>query len=533
MRLALALTILLGGSFVTAVHGQTVDVWLTRGNQVSLFEQRPSLAFEPGAGTHSTKIALNAEVQYQEIDGFGAAMTDSSAWLIWNRMSVAQRDALMEQFFSPQSGIGLSFVRVPMGASDFALAPYTYNDQPPGQTDPTMEDFSIAHDLQYIVPLLQQARALNPELKIMASPWSPPAWMKNSGTLFGGSLLSQYYDAYALYFVKFIQAYEAQGLPIHAITVQNEPMNSSTGLPSMSMSTFQQSTFIGDHLGPALAAANLDTLIFAYDHNWDQWNYPLIVQNDPEAGFYTAGAAFHGYAGNVENQSLLHNLLPDKEIHFTEITGGEWATNFDDNLVWAFHNIIIGSTRNWSRSAIFWNLALDENNGPFIPGGCEQCRGVVTIEDATGNVTLEEEYFALAHAASFVKPGARRIESDSLEGVIETVAFENPDGSIAVIALNPDGNSRWFNLLVNGQNIAYRLTGKSVATLVWSTTVRGDMNCDGVVDLAHDLPLFIDAILNPSGYTAPTDCSLENADTNSDDRYDGQDVAGFVTSLAG
>ncbi|MCP4594326.1 MAG: glycosyl hydrolase [bacterium] len=462
--------------------GSDVEVWLTRGDQASLLEQRPSLTFQPGTGTHGTQIQITPTLAYQTIEGFGAALTDSSAWLIQNELSTAQRDALMEQLFSAQLGIGIGMLHLPMGASDFALTAYTYDDMPAGQTDPLLSNFSIAHDLAYIIPTLQQAGGLNPELKLLATPWSPPAWMKSSETLLGGSLEWQYHEEYAQYFVKFVEDYAAESLTIDYVTVQNEPLHDSVALPSASMATFQQSTFIGDHLGPAFAAAAIDTRILCYDHNWDEWNYPVVVLNDPEANVYIAGSAFHGYAGDVANQSLVQGYFPDKEIHFTEISGGDWAPNFSDNLVWNFRHIIIGATRNWARSVMFWNLALDEDNGPYLPGGCDNCRGVVTIERGRGNVTREVEYYVLGHAGKFVQPGARRIHSDTIEDEIETVAFRNPDGSEVLIALNPTGSSRWFDVLRNGEYVSYRLIRQSVATLVWPALTPGDFDNSSVVE---------------------------------------------------
>ena len=467
-----------------------VEVWLTRGNQTKLLSPESDLSFTAGAGNNPVKVNVDTATTYQTMSGFGAAMTDSSAWLIQNELNSSQRTALMDQLFSPTNGIGISYLRVPMGASDLSLSAYTYNDQPGNQTDPDQSEFSIAHDTNYIIPTLQQAQALNPGLQMMASPWSAPAWMKDNHVLSGGSLQSQYYGSYADYFVKFFQGYASHGLTFDTVTVQNEPMNGSNN-PSMTMSTYEQSTFIGDHLGPALDAAGIDTRIVAFDHNWDNWNYPLVVMNDPEAGQYTTGAAFHGYSGNVGQQSTLHEYLPDKDIYFTEITGGDWASNFSDNLMWYMQNIVIGSTRNWAKTALFWNIALDQDNGPYLSGGCSGCRGVVTINTNNGHVDYNEEFYSIAHASKFVMPGAVRIDTDSLDGVIETVGFLNPDGSRVLIAVNPASYSRSFNVVEDGESFAYSLSAKSVATFVWPGTVPlpGDLNGDGYVGLDDLQPI--------------------------------------------
>lgn len=529
-------SLILGSLFIGPVAlAQTVSVHLTRGDQVSLLEERPALTFTPGNGTHSTKINVDPTTRYQVMDGFGAALTDSSAWLIQNELNAAQRADLLDQLFSRTGdGIGLNMIRIPMGASDFALSPYTYNDLSSGQTDPTLSQFSIAPDLLDIVPTLQAIDSRNADLRLIGSPWSPPAWMKTSGTLFGGSFNTSWYATYAQYFVKFVQSYQALGLPIHAVTPQNEPLNDSSGLPSMSMPTFVQSAFVGDHLGPAFVSAGLDTKVWVYDHNWDEWNYPLVVMNDPEVNTYAHGAAFHGYAGDVSNQSLLHDFRPDIEIHFTEITGGDWATNWADNLVWSMRNIIIGAPRHWAQSVLMWNIALDQNDGPFIPGGCENCRGVVTIDTTDGGVTYEVEYYALAHASRFVLPGAQRIASDSISEVLETVAYRNPDCSEVLIALNPSGSSRWFDLVRNGEYVSLRLTGRSVATLVWMPDVdAADIDVNGEVETADGV-LVLDCILGPDHPAESSPCLSERCgrDVDGDSDLDLIDMAWLQAVIA-
>ena len=470
--------------------GTDVQVWLTRGDQVSLLEQRPSLTFVAGEGIHTTRIHITPGTTYQTMEGFGAAMTDSSAWLIQNELDATQRATLMTQLFSPESGAGISYLQTPIGASDFSLTAYTYDDRALGQTDPNLTYFSIAHDQTYIIPTLQQAIALNPSLRLFAAPWSPPAWMKTSHVLYGGSLATQWHAVYAQYFVRFVQAYAAAGLPVHAIAVQNEPLNDTLAIPSAGMTTSQQATFIGDYLGPAFASAGLSTKILCYDHNWDEPNYALAVLGDAEADQYAAGSAFHAYAGDVSAQTTVHNAFPAKDIYFTEISGGDWATSFPDNLVWYLHNIIIGNARNWGKTALFWNIALDENHGPHLTNACADCRGVVTINSTTGAVTYEVEYYAIAHAARFVQPGAVRIASESIDGTLETVAFRNPDGTEVLIALNPGSSSLWFDAVRSGQYFAYRLSPKSVATFVWQhEPVKGDYNGDDDVDAGDFLAL--------------------------------------------
>jgi glucosylceramidase len=445
-----------------------VDVWVTTGDKSRLLQQQSDVVFEPGPGSGGTAVNVIPSTTYQTIVGFGASMTDASAWLLENKLSETQRNKLMQQLFSPTAGIGLNYLRVPIGASDFtASGYYTYDDNPPGGTDEFQEHFSIGHDEAYIIPRLQQARALNPELKLMASPWSAPAWMKTNNSLTGGSLKSQWEAAYARYLAKFVQAYEAEGLPIDTLTLQNEPLHTSN-YPTMFMSAAQQIDLLKYNVGPLFADENISTKLLAYDHNWDNTAYPIEVLNDPDAAVYLAGTAFHAYAGNVTAQSTVHDAHPDKDIYFTEITGGDWATNFSDNLVWDFQNIIIGNVRNWGNSALFWNLALDQDHNPHL-NGCSNCRGIVTINNTTSDVTFSEDFYALGQVTKAVQPGAVRINSTS-SNTINTVAFLNPDGSRALVALNPNSTSATARIYEAGQHFSYLIPGKSVATFLWNDT---------------------------------------------------------------
>ncbi len=476
---------------IFAASAAAVDVWLTTGDRSSLLDQQQDLVFQPGNGSGGFTITVDPSTTYQTIDGFGASLTDSSAWLIENELNSTQRDKLMNLLFDPANGVGLSYLRQPMGAPDFtASGHYSYNDLPPGQTDASQSQFSIAHDQQYIIPQLLQAQAINPSLSIMASPWSAPGWMKTSGSLIGGSLQTQYHASYALYFRKFVEAYAAEGIEIDAVTLQNEPLFSPSNYPGMTMSSAQQGDIIKNHLGPQFQAAGIDTDIVLYDHNWDVTSYAIDLLNDPGVKQYVAGTAFHAYAGDVSAQSTVHNAHPDRGIYFTEISGGDFAPNFSDNLVWGLRNIIIGNTRNWGKTAVYWNLALDQNNGPRL-GGCGDCRGVVTIDTGSGDVTLNEEYYTLAHASKFVQPGAVRIDSRSISNSLETVAFENPDGSRALIALNPTDTTRVFRIVESGEHISYSLPGKSVATFTWPTR-NADFDNGGFEQLGGSTQGWID-----------------------------------------
>ncbi|GAB6928929.1 hypothetical protein JCM10914A_29120 [Paenibacillus sp. JCM 10914] len=452
-----------------AATGETVKVWLTTGDKNHLLTPQNDTAFQPDTNPMEHTINVDEEVQYQTIDGFGASLTDSSAWLLFTKLDAGKREEVMRKLFDPEEGVGLSYIRIPMGASDFALDKYTYNDLPEGQTDENLEHFSIAYDLDYIIPVLKQALEINPDLKFMGSPWSAPAWMKTTGSLMKGKLKEEYYGVYAQYFVKFIEAYKQEGIEIDAVTLQNEPQYEPATYSGMKMDPEDQAAFVKE-LGPALEEANLSTKIIIWDHNWDDPAYPIEVLNDVDAYPYIDGTAFHGYAGIVDNQSLVHDPFPDKGIYFTESSGGQFAPNFSDNLVWDLQNLIIGATRHWAKTSLKWNLALDENHGPFV-GGCGDCRGVVTVNQATKEVTYNEEYYSFGHASKFVKPGAVRIKSNSFDGGgIENVAFLNPDGSKALIVLNPAKSEREFKVRSGNESFVYSLPAGAVATFTWNGT---------------------------------------------------------------
>jgi glucosylceramidase len=460
---------LLGLAWVALLTpARAVDVWITTGSKSHLLSQQADVVFRPGVGSGDTPISVVPAQTFQTVSGFGAALTDSSAWLLENELTTDQREKLMRQLFSRTSGIGLNYLRVPLGASDFTASGfYTYNDNPVGGTDELQSQFSISHDQAYIIPRLQEALALNADLKLMGSPWSAPGWMKTNGSLIGSgaSLKTQWEESYALYLTKIVQAYAAEGLPMDTLTLQNEPLHTAN-YPSMHMSATQQTNIIKNHLGPMFAAEGIDTKIVAYDHNWDNIAYPLQLLSDPTANSYVAGTAFHAYGGSVTAQSSVHNQFPDKDIYFTEISGGDWAAKFDDNLVWYFQNILNGSVRNWAKTAIMWNLALDQNDGPHL-NGCGNCRGVVTISTTDGSVTFNEEFYALGQVTKAVQANATRILATTYSGGIDTAAYTNPDGSRALVALNPSNAATTIRVVSEGEHFSYQIPGRSVATFLW------------------------------------------------------------------
>ena len=444
------------------------QVWVTTGDQSKLLAKETDISITEITNTSFPTITLDVSQKLQEIEGFGAALTGSSAYLINKKMTAGQRLSLLEDLFDPDKGIGITYLRMTIGASDFSLSDYTYDDVPAGETDFELEHFTIEKDREDVVPVFKQIIGIAPDIKIMGSPWSPPAWMKTNGSLAGGNLKPEVFDAYARYFVKFVQAYEEQGISIDAITPQNEPLHFTANYPCLDMPAEDQLNFIKNNLGPAFETAGITAKIIVYDHNWDNTQYAISILNDAEANPYVAGSAFHAYGGNVSAMSVVHNAHPEKGLYFTEISGGEWATDFSDNLQWNMANIFMGTLKNWSKTALLWNLALDENHGPKN-NGCQDCRGVVTINSGSGNVSRNVEYYSIGHFSKFVRHGAFRILSTPFESAtkLDHVAFVNTDGTNVLVVSNADTVPKSFVVKSGEAQISYFIKGNSVATIVW------------------------------------------------------------------
>jgi O-glycosyl hydrolase len=445
--------------------GSSVQVWHTDVSADKWVERQDDISFQTRQTTNPLTIKVDQGVKYQKITGFGAALTDSSAWLI-NEIPADKRDALMKDLFDPEEGIGLSMVRIPMGATDFtASGIYSYDDMPPGETDPTLSNFSIAHDEPYIIPQLKQALAHNPAVKFTATPWSPPGWMKTSDNMIGGSLKDEYSPVLAEYFVKFIKAYGEAGVPIDYVTPQNEPLAAPTW-PGTEMTPTQSAKLV-KQMGDAFAANDLSTKILTWDHNWDVPSYPETIYNDPAAADYAVGAGWHIYSGSPIYQTVAHNDYPSKENYLTEATGGTYQANTQVAFHDALDTWMIGSTRNWGNGAMLWNIALDPEGRPV--DGIPLNRGVVEVDPETGSVTPNPEYHALAQVSRFVKPGAQRIYSNSFgAGSIEDVAFQNPDGSKVVVAYNDSDAAQTFSVADGTQSFDYTLGAGDAVTFTYS-----------------------------------------------------------------
>ena len=453
--------------YAGTAQSQPVQAWVTLTDQSKLLSREDGARFSDQA-PQPLHITVDAQQRYQEIVGFGANISDASAWLIQHRMSATQRSALLQDLFGKPPGIGLSFTRLTIGASDFSQTHYALDDVPPGQTDYPLEKFSIEPMRSSVLPVVKAALAINPQLQVMASPWSAPAWMKTTDSLIQGTLRPQAYDAFARYLVRYVDTMQAEGVPTYALTLQNEPHFEPKDYPGMRLDPAMRANLIGKHLGPLLAKRKPTVRILDWDHNWDEPQSPLQVLADPVARPFVAGVAWHCYAGDVSAQTQVHEAHPDKETFFTECSGGEWKPHWQETLPWFMRHLIIGTTRGWAKGVLLWNLALDENHGPHL-GGCSDCRGVVTINSKTGEVTRNFDYYALAHASRFVRPGARRIASSTAIDGIETVAFQNSDDrSIALVTLNSSPQARKFSVGFAGRNFEHTMPGASVATFIWT-----------------------------------------------------------------
>lgn len=440
----------------------SAEAWITDPRSSVLFEKRNDAIVLIKRSVEIQTINIDASKRYQPIDGFGYCLTGGSAFHLRN-MDDASRGALLRELFATDSGgIGISYIRLSIGASDLDAQVFSYDDLPAGETDTSMSKFSIAPDKSILIPALKEILAINPKIKILGSPWSPPVWMKTNGSSKGGSLKTAYYNAYAMYFVKYIEAMKAEGITIDAITIQNEPLHPGNN-PSLLMLPEEQRDFIKQSLGPAFKAHGIGTKVIAYDHNADRPDYPLTIYRDKDAAQYVDGSAFHLYAGNIDTLSSVHDAFPDKNLYFTE----EWVGapgHLAEDLKWHMKNVIIGSMRNWCRVALEWNLAANSKLEPHTPGGCTECLGALTID---GNmVKRNPAYYIIAHASKFVRPGAIRIASNEING-LANVAFQNTDGKRVLIVLNESDHDQSFTVSDRDRTFNSRLAGGAVGTYVW------------------------------------------------------------------
>jgi O-Glycosyl hydrolase len=438
-----------------------VEAWVTTGDQFNLFKKQNTSLTWTTTPNANLEIVVDSTQQYQTIDGFGYTLTGGSADVLMG-LSPSQRAEILKELFSTDSNyIGVSYLRVSIGASDLSASVFSYDDMPAGQTDPTLQHFSLSKDTINLVPVLKEILAINGNIKILGSPWSAPAWMKDNESSVGGKLLPAYYGVYADYIVKYIQAMAAKGITIDAVTIQNEPEHGGNN-PSMLMSASEQADFIKNHLGPKFQAAGINTKIIIWDHNCDNPNYPITVLNDPAAKQYIDGSAFHLYGGNINALTQVYNAHPDRNLYFTEqytASNGDFA----QDLRWHLTNVIVGSMRNYSRVALEWNLANNPSYGPHTPGGCTVCKGALTIGS---NIQRNVAYYIIAHASKFVRPGSVRVHTD-VPGALHNVAFVRPDGKKVLIVVNDSSGAQGFNIKFKNRWVATSLDAGAVGTYVW------------------------------------------------------------------
>lgn len=439
-----------------------VQYWLTSPSSGILFQkQNVSLRF--GLVSESDPVIEIDDSQiFQTIDGFGNCLTDGSAELL-HKMSPKVRAALLKELFATDgNNIGISYLRISLGASDLSRQCYSYDDLSENQTDFDLKNFNIDSARKDLIPVLKEILKINPSIQILASPWSAPTWMKTNNNFKGGSLKPECFEVYANYFVRYIQAMKLEGIAIDAITIQNEPLHPGN-TPSMLMIPEDQQLFIKQNLGPAFKSVGLTTKIIVYDHNADKISYPLTILRDPEAAKYVDGSAFHLYGGKIEALSDVHREFPDKNLYFTE----QWVGapgNLPVDLVWHTKVLIIGATRNWCRNVLEWNMASDPAWDPHTIGGCDRCLGTVTLNG--DSITRNPAYYILAHAAKFVRPGSVRIGSNMADG-LSNVAFKTPKGKIVLIVLNDSQNRTKFNVNYKGKFVQVEMDKGAVGTFVW------------------------------------------------------------------
>jgi len=438
-----------------------VDHWLTNSDQASLLQKQTTiLSFGAAVNSYST-IDVDTTQTFQTIDGFGYTLTSGSASVI-NGLTSAMKSSLLRELFSnDDNAIGISYLRISIGASDLSSSVYSYDDMPAGQTDINLTNFSLNPDKGELIPLVKEILLVNPSLKILATPWSAPVWMKDNGSSIGGSLKPEYYSVYARYFVKYIQQMLVEGIPVDAITPQNEPLHPGNN-PSLYMTAIQEADFIKNHLGPAFQTAGLHTKIIIYDHNCDHPDYPLAILNDAGTKVFVNGSAFHLYAGDISALLQVHNAHPDKHVYFTEQYTAS-TSDFGGDLKWHLKNVIIGSMRNWSRIALEWNLANDPGFGPHTAGGCTTCKGALTIGTT---INRNVAYYIIAHASKFVPPGSIRIGSNNI-GSLQNVAFKTPSGKKVLIVENDAATTLSFNIRFNNKWVTASLTAGAVGTYSW------------------------------------------------------------------
>ncbi|MCX6631341.1 MAG: glucosylceramidase [Candidatus Solibacter sp.] len=466
-----------------------IDAWVTNPDRSSLLQKLPEPVAFRNTGARGPAIVIDPAQQMQSIDGFGYALTGGSAELLVKMSRDARARILKQLFAQGENNLGVSYLRLSIGASDLNSFVFSYDDLAQGETDSGLKKFDLGQDRKDVIPVLKEILAIAPNIKILGSPWSAPAWMKTNNNVRGGALKEEHYAAYAAYLARYVQEMKKEGIVIDAITIQNEPLNSKN-TPSMQWTVSQQAVFLRDHLYPAFTKAGLGTKVILFDHNADRPDYPLTLLSDPVISQFADGSGFHHYGGDMSAMSKVHTARPDKNIYFTEQMITERPGSPTINIAAAVKRMIVDTTRNWSRNVILWNLAADPNNDPHTDnGGCSMCQGAITLDKDA--VSLNLAYYTIAHASKFVRPGSIRIGStnrgDQTVGLTEdeerpglkrmavientqvlpNVAFKTPEGKIVLIVVNDTQSVSSFAVQYQGQSATIRLSPGAVGTYVW------------------------------------------------------------------
>ncbi|MBV9300773.1 MAG: hypothetical protein JOY62_09590 [Acidobacteriaceae bacterium] len=437
--------------------GGEIAIRVTAGHK--RFAEENALRWQSDRGASPKSITINPDNGYQEVLGFGAALTDSACYTL-HQLPPTAREELFHELFHP-SAMGFSVCRICIGSSDYAAKVYSFDE---GEPDPDLKRFSIDHDREYIIPILKEARRVNPDLFLLASPWSPPGWMKANNSMFGGCIRKRYFPAYASYFLKFLRAYSEAGVPVNAVTIQNEVDTDQDGhMPASLWGQEYEVEFAAAHLGPLLQKENGDTKIWIIDHNYNLWGRAICELDDAGVNQYVDGVAWHGYLGEPSAMTRVHEAHPEKHAYWTE--GGPDLQNPKYAVEWTrWSSTFTGILRNWARCIIGWNLALDEAGKPNI--GPFSCGGIVTINSQSKQITQSGMYAAFSHYSRAIRRGARRVDSAGDIKSVSHVAFVNPDQTQIAILTNA-GQEQAVVLRISGKQTEVRLPGDSVTTLTW------------------------------------------------------------------
>ena len=407
-------------------------------------------------------IQMDATKRFQTIEGFGFALTGGSAALI-DQLPEAKKVALLNEIFGKgKDALGVSYIRISIGASDLDANVFSYDDLKKGETDSLLLKFNLSEDTLHLIPILKKVLAINPSIQIMASPWSPPTWMKTNGASMGGHLLKKYYATYASYFIKYIKAMQSHGINIKSITLQNEPEHGGNN-PSLLMDAQEQTEFLANYIGPQFKTAKINTEVILFDHNADHPNYPISILNNKTAKSFATGTAFHLYLGHESALSEVHNAHPDKKIYFTEQWTGAKG-DFGGDLMWHLEHIIVGTINNWSSAVIEWNLAADAKFNPHTPGGCTECKGAFTIQGDA--VSRNVSYYIIGQASKYITVGAIRVATSANVESIKTTGFILPNGKKANLVVNT-GAIQKVKIQEGDKQIVFEMPAKSASTIIW------------------------------------------------------------------